>query len=195
MIENSTYETNYLGTFEKHEFALYFSNPQRLNRFAYVQNNPINFNDPLGLAAAEGAAAVGAATSSSGFFSWLGSALSGLFEGIWAAPAAFFATLFYQQTCDAPAPEANNNPYKGPVDDGVIVVDENGNAIPVKSGEKIEGSDNGEWVDVKNSRGDSTGIQIHGAHNPTTHANYPEGLVPHVHRGDVPGTDHFLPLK
>ena len=40
--------------------------------------------------------------------------------------------------------DANYNPYKGPVDIPVIVVDENGNAISVGQGEQVKSSPNGD---------------------------------------------------
>jgi RHS repeat-associated protein len=87
-----------------------------------------------------------------------------------------------------------NNPYDGPVEDPVIVVDPQGNAIPVDRGEQIQTSPDGQWVDVKDSDGRTTGTQIHGPHKPTTHGNQPDALKPHAHRPGNPGGNHWLPL-
>ncbi len=77
----------------------------------------------------------------------------------------------------------NTNPYAGPVSGPVTVVDGKGNAIPVKTGEQIQGSKDGRYVQVKDADGKPTGVRIDGGHKPSTHDD-PRAQQPHAH---VPG--------
>jgi hypothetical protein len=104
------------------------------------------------------------------------------------------ANWWNERESEDPCGDANNNPYDGPVEDPIIVVDPQGNAIPVGQGEQIQTSPDGQWVDVKNDVGQSTGTQIHGPHKPTTHGDQPDALKPHAHRPGNPGNNHWLPV-
>ena len=86
----------------------------------------------------------------------------------------------------------NTNPYKGPVTQPVTVVDDKGNAIPLKAGESITGSPDGTFQQVRGKDGKQTGVRKDGKHGPT---HNPEGKVPHAHRPDVPGTNHWLDIQ
>jgi len=93
----------------------------------------------------------------------------------------------------------NTNPYKGTVDKDVIVVDEKGNAIPVKQGQKLEGSSDGKFVQVKDSAGKPTGDRLDGGGHPK-HQD-PLSKAPHAHRVDSNGKvitkngNPHLPIK
>jgi hypothetical protein len=83
----------------------------------------------------------------------------------------------------------NTNPYKGSVDKSVTVVDKNGNAIKVESGQQISSSPSGEYQQVLDNKGNPTGLRKDGAHGPNQN--------PHAH---VPGIttetgDKHLPIK
>lgn len=91
--------------------------------------------------------------------------------------------------------EENTNPYQGPVSSDVIVVDGNGNAIPVKTGEQIKTSPDGNWVDVKKTDGkSSTKTRIDNGHPGHTD---PRAHKPHTHRDGVKNPDGtpWLPIK
>lgn len=91
--------------------------------------------------------------------------------------------------------DANSNPYKGPVDVPVIVVDENGNAIPVGQGEQVKGSPNGDYQQVLGSDGRPTGVRLdRGSHSNQSDpaAQGPHGHVPGVTTSD--GNPH-LPIN
>jgi hypothetical protein len=101
--------------------------------------------------------------------------------------------MFNENTSDsadsAPAAEGNTNPYKGPVSEDVTVVDSQGNAIPVKEGQSITTSPNGEYQQVRDRDGAETGVRKDGSHK-----SHKQG--PHAHRPDVdvPGNDN-LPIN
>ena len=52
----------------------------------------------------------------------------------------------------------DGNPYKGPVAEPVVVVDQHGNAIPVDQGQRINTSPNGDFQQVIGTDGKPTGI-------------------------------------
>ena len=80
------------------------------------------------------------------------------------------------------APE-NMNPFKGPVNDRVFAVDPHGNPIPIEPGERLTGSPDGRFLQVRDADGNPTGMRIDGPHNPLGHPD-PRAQVPHAH---VPG--------
>ncbi len=82
----------------------------------------------------------------------------------------------------------NNNPFTGSVSNDVILVDEHGNAIPVKTGQYVTGSQNGEWLQVRDDRGNPTGLRKDGAHSPQTHKD-PRALQPHAHIPEINNAD------
>jgi len=90
------------------------------------------------------------------------------------------------QTTDTPQSTTNTNPYAGPVSGPVTVVDPKGNAIPVGTGQQVQGSKDGRYVQVKDADGNPTGTRIDGGHKPSTHPD-PRAQQPHAH---VPGASN-----
>jgi RHS repeat-associated protein len=89
----------------------------------------------------------------------------------------------------------NTNPYRGPVDKPVIVVDPSGNAIPVAEGEQITTSPNGDYQQVRDRDGNQTGVRLdRGGHRNRADPRErgPHGHVPGVTTPE--GNDH-LPIK
>lgn len=89
----------------------------------------------------------------------------------------------------------NTNPYKGLVDQPVVVVDQNGNAIPVGQGKQVKTSPNGDYQQVIGADGKPTGDRLdrgghQGQSDPTA-----QGL--HGHRPGVttPDGNPHLPIK
>jgi RHS repeat-associated protein len=88
----------------------------------------------------------------------------------------------------------NNNPYLGPVDGPVIVVDGNGNAIPVEPGESVNSSPNGDYQQVIGADGRPTGDRLdRGGHR---NQSDPRAQGPHGHRPGVttPDGNPHLPI-
>jgi len=93
-----------------------------------------------------------------------------------------------------PVDNANTNPYDGPVDEPVIVVDQYGNAIPVGEGEQINGSPNGDYQQVLGPDGKPTGLRLdRGGHKTQKdpRAQAPHGHVPGV---TLPDGNPHLPI-
>ena len=91
--------------------------------------------------------------------------------------------------------QENTNPYAGPVTKPVTVIDQNGNAIPVKAGEQIKTFSDGKWVDIKKADGKtSTKNRIDNCH--PEHSD-PRAQKPHAHRTGVTSQDRtpWLPIK
>lgn len=59
----------------------------------------------------------------------------------------------------------NTNPFDGPVDQDVFVVDSHGTALDLAPGEYLTGSPDGMWVQVRGSDGSPTGVRLHGRTN------------------------------
>ena len=90
-------------------------------------------------------------------------------------------------------PEKGGNQCSGPA---CILVDSKGNAIPLKPGERVTGSPDGTWIQVRDADGNPTGMRKDGPHNPNTHAD-PRAQVPHAHVPGVKNSDGtpWLPLR
>jgi hypothetical protein len=93
--------------------------------------------------------------------------------------------------------EGNTNPYTGPVDGDVFIVDPAGNVIPIEAGEMIEGSPDGVYQQVKDKHGNPTGSRKDGGHKPGPKHPKPSGWVPHAHRPGYtnPDGDPQLPIN
>lgn len=88
----------------------------------------------------------------------------------------------------------NTNPYKGPVDQPVVVVDEHGNATPVNLGEYVEGSPGCEYQQVLGPGVNPAGDCLdRGGHR---NQNDPRAQEPHGHRLGVatPDGNPHLPI-
>ncbi len=88
---------------------------------------------------------------------------------------------------DEESSDENTNPYKGPVDRPVIVVNGNGVGIPIDEGESIGSSPDGNWQEVKDADGNRTGTRVDAGH-PKTHDD-PRAQGPHGHRDGVVNPD------
>jgi hypothetical protein len=91
--------------------------------------------------------------------------------------------------------QGNTNPYEGPVSSPVTVVDSNGNAIPVSTGEQVSTSPDGDYQQVRDRNGNETGVRLdRGGHRTSSDpvARGPHGHVPGVTQSD--GNPH-LPIK
>lgn len=74
-----------------------------------------------------------------------------------------------------------------------MAVDRNGNAKPVKTGEHITSSPNGDYQQVRGADGVETGVRMDRGGHPKL--SDPAAQGPHGHRPDVPGTQHHLPIN
>ncbi|MDV6331328.1 RHS repeat-associated core domain-containing protein, partial [Asticcacaulis sp. 201] len=92
-----------------------------------------------------------------------------------------------------PVTPTNTNPYKGPIDQPVVVVDKNSNAIPVKTGEQIKGSPNGDYQQVVGPGGPTGTRMDRGGHK---NQSDPAAQQPHGHVDKVtqPDGNPHLPI-
>lgn len=84
--------------------------------------------------------------------------------------------------------ETNANPWLGPVESDVYVVDNEGNAIPVMTGEQLTGSPDGVYIQVRDSQGNPTGVRKDGPHKSSSHPD-PRAQQPHAHRPGITNPD------
>jgi RHS repeat-associated protein len=183
-------------------------NTFNFNRYAYVNNNPVNHIDPNGKCLEDGCigeAAIACAATP---------ACSRAVMAAGATTIAFFTVRAVHNTAttttqnnnsDVPAPtpapttapttDGNTNPYAGPVDSPVVVVDKNGNAIPVDAGNSIGASPSGDYQEVKDRTGNATGDRLdRGGHRTQSD---PKAQQPHAHRPGVtdPDGNPHLPIN
>ncbi|WP_235603945.1 RHS repeat-associated core domain-containing protein [Luteimonas sp. JM171] len=173
---------------------------RHFNRYAYAYNNPYAFTDPdgrvpiavpiaLGVRCGMNAACRAAvATAARKVVQWGSAAVAG-----YAGSEALNA--YNESASSAESSGGNTNPYDGPVSEPVIVVDGDGNAIPVGEGEQVSSSPDGRYQQVKDSSGQPTGVRLDkGGHR--THSD-PKAQAPHGHRPgvtDETGNPH-LPIE
>lgn len=79
---------------------------------------------------------------------------------------------------------------------GTVFVDSAGNAMPGPPGGTITGSRDGNYVQVRDADGNTTGTRKDGGHNPNTHSD-PRAQGPHGHQPGVTNEDGtpWLPLR
>ncbi|MDR3711327.1 MAG: RHS repeat-associated core domain-containing protein [Puia sp.] len=88
------------------------------------------------------------------------------------------------------------NPFEGPVSEKVTVVDPKGNALSVEPGQKMIGSPDGKYLQVREANGDPTGLRLDGGHSAASHPDI-RGQEPHIHAPGVTNQDGtpWLPSK
>ena len=78
--------------------------------------------------------------------------------------------------------ESKENTKIGPYEEDVNVVDKDGNVIPLKKGQTLEGDPDGSFVQVKDRDGKQTGTRKDGKGHPKQ--KDPKAKAPHGHRVD-----------
>jgi RHS repeat-associated protein len=183
------------------------------NNYLYGRGNPIRYLDPDGKRYAEAWAAQGAvigggtvAVASVGVdavsgglnlaatpIEISGGVIAGTYIGykVGALVDSISGTSSQKSESNAPpaaAPtDGNTNPYNGPVDSPVVVVDKNGNAIPVDTGHSVQSSPNGDYQQVRDSSNKPTGDRLdRGGHKGQKD---PAAQQPHAHRPNVTTDD------
>jgi RHS repeat-associated protein len=160
-----------------------------INRYTYANNNPYKYVDPDGREAMSMAATWGLR---------IGGGITMALPIPGARPAAMVMialTLTGDTTVNNESSGENTNPYDGPVEEPVVVVDGDGNAIPVGEGEQITGSPDGEYQQVRDKNGKPTGSRLDkGGHKGQAD---PQAQAPHAHQPgvtDSSGNPH-LPIN
>lgn len=170
------------------------------NRYWYANNSPYKNVDPDGRNTMVGTMYGGA----------IGGPPGAVVGAIIGTVLGVAAVVIYNEVTDEPtdsgtAPtdnsgnqagsSGNTNPYAGPVDAPVVVVDADGNAIPVETGEQVKGSPKGDYQQVLGTDGKPTGTRLDkGGHRNQAD---PKAQGPHGHRPgvtDETGNPH-LPIK
>jgi uncharacterized protein RhaS with RHS repeats len=190
-------------------------NTFNFNRYAYVNDNPINHIDPNGKCLEDGcigeaAIACAAAPACSRAVMAAGASVIAFFTVRAIHNTATTTTQNNNSEVPAPTPapgtaptpttsppatDGNTNPYAGPIDSPVVVVDKNGNAIPVDTGQSIGASKDGDYQQVKDVNGQPTGDRLdRGGHSTQSD---PQAQQPHAHRPGVtdPNGNPHLPIN
>ena len=175
------------------------------NLYQYVFNNPFLYQDPngeyvLGFLCGIGQIIAGGAIMASGVaieiatFGGYTFAL-GFHEAAGLGLMASGCAMATYHAQDIKVPNVswkNANPFDGPVDGEVFVGDAQGNIIPVPEGQWLTGSEDGEWLQVRepsdNPRGKPTGVRKDGGHPKGPKHPDPRGWEPHGH---VPGVSNL----
>ena len=88
--------------------------------------------------------------------------------------------------------EKKLNPFEGSVEEDVIVVDPQGNAIPVSDGNWLTGSKDGKWIQEmapNGIEGSPTGLRKDGGHPRGPKHPDPRGWKPHGHVPNINNPD------
>lgn len=141
-----------------------------INRVAYVGNNPLFYADSYGLwtnvAVGVGIRLVGEKAVESAVAGALQSALGRRLGTLLSCASIGYCSEVVDGAREDSDEEGgqcpidgNSNPYNGPVDSPVIVMDGkgNGNAIPAGDGDRITSSPDGTWQQVRDQNGNPTG--------------------------------------
>ncbi|MGZ3732547.1 MAG: RHS repeat domain-containing protein, partial [Parachlamydiaceae bacterium] len=183
------------------------------NLYTYVHNNPLRYIDPNGLFAIAVPVILEVFTITWGSIeaaiaSWVTiETVAATAVTVAAGAAVAHGINSIDATQDVKSDEnqdiskkakkkRNGNPFDGPVDEDVMLIDSAGNAIPIKSGQKAAGSRDGNWIQVEDSKGLPTGLRKDGPHNPNRHKD-PRALKPHAHVPEINNLDGtpWLPIK
>jgi hypothetical protein len=179
-----------------------------LNKYAYVYNNPLRYTDPDGHIAIADDVAIGVFIGGTMLVTYLNSppgkqmvhdsvesasvlinkasdAIGGLISKLESKLET--KTSDGSTSQDKAESKVNTNPYAGPVDKPVTVVDPKGNAIPVGEGQRINSSPKGDYQQVLDKNGKPTGDRLDaGGHRKQTN---PRAQRPHAHRPKVTNED------
>lgn len=157
------------------------------NTYAYVENNPLRWIDSNGL--------VAQCLAAPARLGWaIGEVIS---YGITAATGLTLGTAIYDvvhNNGESVAADGNSNPYDGPIDTPVVVVDQHGNAIPVEAGQQVQTFPDGDYQQVLDANGKPTGDRLYrGGH---MNQKDPRARDPHGHRPNVttPDGNKHLPI-